>query len=41
LLVFRFGMTAHSPGFRISRRTRWRPTEISYRNSATCSRRLP
>jgi hypothetical protein len=38
LLVFRFGLTAHSPCFRISRRTRRRPIEIPSRNSATCSR---
>jgi hypothetical protein len=41
LLVFRFGLTAHSPSFFISRRTRRRPTEIPSRNSATWSRRLP
>jgi hypothetical protein len=41
LLAFRFGLTAHSPSSRISRRTRRRPTEIPSRNSATCGRRLP
>jgi len=41
LLVFRFGLTAHSPSFRISRRTRRRPAEIPSRKSATWSRRLP
>jgi glycosyltransferase involved in cell wall biosynthesis len=39
--IFRFGLTAHSPSFRISRRTRRRPTGIPSRNSATWSRRLP
>jgi hypothetical protein len=39
-LVFRFGLTAHSASFFISRRTRRRPTEIPSRNSATWSRRL-
>src|ERR1700746_2940781 len=39
LLVFRFGLTAHSPSFLISRRTRRRPIEIPSRNSATWSRR--
>jgi hypothetical protein len=41
LLVLRFGLTAHSPSFFISRRTRRRPAETASRNSATCSRRLP
>jgi hypothetical protein len=38
LLVFRFGLTAHSPSLRISRRMRRRPTETpsrkSWRNSS-------
>ena len=34
MLVFRFGLTAHSPSSRISRRTRRRPTEIPCRKSA-------
>jgi hypothetical protein len=41
LLVFRFGLTADGPSFRISRRTRRRPAEIASRKSATWSRRLP
>ena len=32
--MFRFGLTAHSPSSRISRRTRRRPTEIPSRKSA-------
>jgi hypothetical protein len=40
LAVFRFGLTAHSPSFLISRRMRRRSTETP-RKSATPSRRLP
>jgi hypothetical protein len=45
-LLFRFGLTAHSPSFLISRRTRRRPIEIPSRNgrarfSCRAARHLP